>query len=89
MRSSKKNERGRSERGIRSIYNQLLKLLEKHGVVPFESIGETFDPELHEAVRGISTNEHPPDTVIAEFQKGYKMGDEVLRPARVGVAQKE
>jgi len=77
------------EEGLQSLYNQLLRILERHGVIPFESVGETFNPELHEAVLVISTDECPSETIIAEMQRGYKIGDEVLRPARVQVARND
>lgn len=77
------------EEGFQSLYNKLLRILERHGVIPFESVGETFNPELHEAVLVISTDEYPSETIIAEMQRGYKIGDEVLRPARVQVARND
>jgi len=77
------------EEGFQSLYNQLLRILERHGVIPFESVGETFNPELHEAFLVISTDDYPSETIIAEMQRGYKIGDEALRPARVQVARKD
>ena len=72
--------------GIEMIYNQLLKLLQRYEVKPIEAKNKEFDPNVHEAMQKIPTNEHKPGTVIAEMQKGYKYRDKILRPARVVVA---
>jgi molecular chaperone GrpE len=89
LSSSSSLEGGDLEGGLQSVYNQLLRILEQHGVIPFGSVGEKFNPEIHEAVLAISTDEYPSGTVIAEMQRGYKIRDEVLRPARVQVAQND
>jgi molecular chaperone GrpE len=73
--------------GMQAIHRKLLSLLEKHGITPLTSLGETFSPELHEAIGSVQTEEHEPGTVIDEVRRGYRWGDEVLRPARVRVAQ--
>ncbi len=52
-------------------------------------VGEKFDPNLHEAIIQTPTDEYTEETIINELQKGYKMGDKVLRPARVSVAVKQ
>jgi len=72
--------------GIEMIYNQLLKLLQKYDVKPIESENKEFDPNVHEAMQQVPTDEYKPGTVISEMQKGYKYRDKVLRPARVVVA---
>jgi len=51
--------------------------------------GQEFNPNFHDAVMQTPTNEYPEHTVIAELQKGYKLGDKVLRPALVNVATAE
>jgi molecular chaperone GrpE len=86
---SSSSEGGDLEEGLQSVYNQLLRILEQHGVIPFGSVGKKFNPEIHEAVLAISTDEYPSGTIIAEMQRGYKIGDELLRPARVQVAQND
>ncbi|MCI0628108.1 MAG: nucleotide exchange factor GrpE [Acidobacteria bacterium] len=73
--------------GLQVIHRKLLGLLEKHGVTPLRSLGEAFNPELHEAVGSVQSDKHEPGAVIDEVQRGYRWGDEVLRPARVRVAQ--
>lgn len=72
--------------GIEMIYKQLMQTLEKHQVRPIEATGATFNPEVHEALQHVPTADAPPDTVIAELQRGYMLRDRVLRPARVVVA---
>jgi molecular chaperone GrpE len=72
--------------GFELIYKQFKDILAKLGVESVESVGKTFDPHLHEAVTIEQTSEHEANTIIAEFQKGYKLGDQLLRPAQVKVA---
>ena len=59
------------------------------GLETIECVGEEFDPNFHEAVMQTPTSEQPEHTIIAELQKGYKLGDRVLRPALVNVATAE
>lgn len=68
------------------IYKQTIDTLAKLGLEPIEAQGKEFDPNFHDAVMQTPTNEHAPNTVIAELQKGYKLGDKVLRPSLVNVA---
>ena len=70
------------------LNKQLIDNLTKLGLEPIQSVGEKFDPNLHEAVMQTQTDEYPEETIIKELQKGYKMGDKVLRPAMVDVAVK-
>jgi len=72
--------------GIEMIYNQLMKLLQRHEVKPIKSENSEFDPNIHDAMQKIPSDEHKPGTVIQEIQKGYKYRDKILRPARVVVA---
>ena len=71
------------------LNKQLMDSLTKLGLEQIKCIGEQFDPNVHEAVMQTPTDEHPEDTVINELQKGYKLGDKVLRPAMVAVAVKQ
>ena len=73
--------------GARVIHQRLTDLLQAQGVVPYTSAGQPFDPALHEAVDVINTNQATPGVVLNELSHGYRWGDEVLRPARVRVAQ--
>ena len=72
--------------GIEMIYDQLIKLLQKYEVKPIETEKKEFDPNVHDAMQKVPTDEYKPGTVIQEIQKGYKYRDKVLRPARVIVA---
>jgi molecular chaperone GrpE len=73
--------------GARVIHQRLTDLLQAQGVVPYTSAGQPFDPMLHEAVDVINTDQATPGVVLNELSHGYRWGDEVLRPARVRVAQ--
>ncbi|MFY9554940.1 MAG: nucleotide exchange factor GrpE [Blastocatellia bacterium] len=73
--------------GFLAIHRKLMSLLEAQGVTPFDSVGETFDPELHEAIGSVQSDEYEPGVVVDEVQRGYRWGDELLRPARVRVAE--
>jgi molecular chaperone GrpE len=65
----------------------MLTVLARHGVARMEADGEPFDPELHEAVGTRDTEEAPPNTVVDVARAGYRIGDRVLRPARVVVSK--
>lgn len=71
------------------VHKQVCETLAKLGLEEIKAIGEEFDPNFHEAVMQTPTSEHPEHTVISELQKGYKMGDKVLRPTLVNVATAE
>ena len=73
--------------GMKLTQKMLLDAMVKHGVQVVEPQGENFDPNMHEAIKMEQTDEHPPGTVIAVFQKGYQLHDRVVRPARVVVAK--
>jgi molecular chaperone GrpE len=87
--SSLENSGGDAEalrHGVELIHKQFKDALTKFGLEPVEAIGKTFDPHLHEAVTIEPTDKHKENTVIEEFQRGYKIGDKLLRPAKVKVA---
>ena len=73
--------------GLQLLQRKLLNVLEAQGVTPLQSLGETFDPEFHDAIGTVQSEEFKPGTVADEVQRGYRWGDDVLRPARVRVAQ--
>jgi molecular chaperone GrpE len=73
--------------GVRAIHRRLLRQLETQGITQFASRGKTFDPNLHEAVASMDSDQYESGTVVDELQRGYRWGDEVLRPARVRVAR--
>jgi molecular chaperone GrpE len=72
--------------GFKLVQRKLIRILETHHIQPINTEGE-FDPNLHEAVTHEPSPDHQPNTIIAEVRKGYKIGDRVLRPALVRVAQ--
>ncbi len=74
-------------KGVLCIKGMFENFLRDSGVTEIKAIGEKFDPQIFEAV-GEEESEAEEDTVIAEVQKGYKMGDKVIRPAKVKVAKK-
>ena len=75
---------------VKECYNLAYKnfkdVLTRAGLEAIKAEGETFDPNFHEAVMQTPSTEHPEHTIIAELQKGYKLGDKVLRPTLVNVA---
>jgi molecular chaperone GrpE len=73
--------------GIRSIATTFQAALTNAGVEPISSVGEQFDPELHEAVDTEETGGEMDGKVIAEYSRGFRMGDRLLRPARVKVGR--
>ncbi len=74
--------------GVDMIGKQFLSFLDKHHVKPIEALGETFDPNLHEVLSQIESDEHDEDTIIDEFGKGYYIHDRVLIPSKVVTARK-
>jgi len=73
--------------GIRVLHRQLLGMLEAQGVRPFESVGQPFNPEVHEGIGSEQSENFETGTVTHEARRGYRWGEELLRPARVRVAQ--
>ena len=71
--------------GLRLIHQRFNNLLEAHGVTAFESEGQIFDPEIHEAVTMIDGDGEQSGTVYSEHRRGYLMNGKLLRPARVAV----
>jgi molecular chaperone GrpE len=73
--------------GVEMIFKQFLATLEKFNIKSFDSIGQAFDPEKHEAMAQQESGEYAENTVMEEFQKGYFLNDRLLRPARVVVSR--
>jgi molecular chaperone GrpE len=73
--------------GVRSIASSFQSALANAGVEPIESVGEEFNPELHEAVDTTETDAEMDGRVIEEYSRGFRMGDRLLRPARVKVGR--
>ena len=74
------------QQGMRMLQWQLNELLKAEGLTPLPSVGEPFDPYIHEATESVASEEYPEGVVIEEVRKGYRLGDETLRPARVKVS---
>jgi molecular chaperone GrpE len=74
--------------GVSLTEKQLRAALEKEGLSAIEAVGQKFDPNLHEAVAHEPSQDHEDDCVIAEFQKGYKLHDRVIRPSMVKVSRR-
>jgi len=72
--------------GVRNIHQKLLALLETLDVLPFDSVGTPFNPDLHEAVGVAEHKDIAPGTVVDELRRGYLWKNEFLRPAQVRVA---
>ena len=72
--------------GVQLILKQMDEALRSLNVHPVESVGEQFDPRIHEALGSIETPEHPDHQVLEEIRRGYKLRDKLLRPALVRIA---
>lgn len=72
--------------GVRMVLKQMVEILERNGLELIESLGKPFDPTVHEAVSQIVSDEVPKDSVAEEFQRGYKLGGQILRPSKVVVS---
>jgi molecular chaperone GrpE len=84
---SRDSERGRVEDGVRLVHRELQEALSKEGLEEIETNGH-FDPHVHEALLS-QPSEHDDGAILEVLQKGYRLGDRVLRPARVVVSQGE
>ncbi|WP_100372235.1 nucleotide exchange factor GrpE [Bacillus sp. FJAT-45037] len=71
--------------GMEMVYRQLQDTLKNEGVEVIETVGQTFDPHLHQAVIQVSEDGFETDQIVEELQKGYKLKDRVLRPSMVKV----
>lgn len=78
---------GQFVQGVKMIAQQFQAALQQVGVTAIESMGVAFDPELHEALQEVPNAEVPPQTIVAEMQKGYLLHDRLIRPARVVVSK--
>lgn len=74
--------------GLKAVDRQFKQVMEGQNVSRIPAVGEQFDPEIHEALALEPSEQHEDNTVIGELEAGYKMGDRVIRPARVRVARK-
>jgi molecular chaperone GrpE len=73
--------------GINMVLKQFQDTLKRLGIERLQSVGQAFDPNLHEAIQQLATSDFDPGTVAAEVQGGYRFGDKLIRPAMVVVAK--
>ena len=73
--------------GMDMVYRGLIDALKSEGVEVIEAVGKQFDPQIHQAVMQVEDAEFESNTIIEEFQKGYKLKDRVIRPSMVKVNQ--
>jgi molecular chaperone GrpE len=85
--SEKTNDAQSLVDGARLTLQGLLQRLGKFGVTTVESVGKPFDPAVHEAMLVVETDQHEPNQVVEEFQRGYLLNDRLVRPASVSVSK--
>ena len=72
-------------KGLQMVYDNLKELMHKYDVKPIVVVGKLFDPNAHEALMIVEGTDHPDNTVVEEFQKGYTLAGKVVRTAKVKV----
>ena len=73
--------------GVEMIFRQIEAALGKEGLKAIDAVGQPFDPNIHEAVLQVATDEHPENIILEELQKGYFLKEKVLRPSMVKVSK--
>jgi molecular chaperone GrpE len=74
-------------KGVELTHRQLIEQLRRRGVEAVDSVGQMFNPEMHEAVGSVPAEGRPDGEIVSEFRKGYRAGGRLLRPAMVQVAK--
>ncbi len=74
------------QQALRMVQWQMNEVLRSEGLAPVPTVGEPFNPYLHEAIEAVEDSDKPEGTIVEEVLKGYTLGDETLRPARVKVS---
>lgn len=74
------------KKGVELTFSQIQKAFEKLGVTEIAALGEAFDPNVHNAIKQVDDSDYDSDTVCEVFQKGYLLGDRLIRPAMVAVS---
>ena len=85
LASAEESEQHLAE-GVRLVHTELVGVLQRNGIEPFDPTGEAFDPEVHEALSTRPADGSDPGVVVDVMEKGYKLNGSVLRPARVVVS---
>ncbi|MBI5761695.1 MAG: nucleotide exchange factor GrpE [Planctomycetales bacterium] len=80
------NDLPQLSQGVQLVIKQFHDLLAKHSIQPIVAVGQPFDPNLHQALQQMPTNDHPPMTILAEYERGFVLHDRVVRPSTVIVA---
>lgn len=80
-------DKGQLQQTLRMLMWQMNEVLRAEGLNPIPTLGETFNPYVHEAVEAVESSEHPENVILEELRKGYTLGEETLRPARVKVSR--
>jgi len=75
-------------KGLQMVHGQFKDLLSSEGITEIKTVGEQFDPSLHEAITTEPAGDRPEGQIVAEIQKGYRIAEDLLRPAQVKVAAK-
>ncbi|MFB7812662.1 nucleotide exchange factor GrpE [Paenibacillus chitinolyticus] len=73
-------------KGIEMVYRQLDQVMTQEGLTPIEAVGQPFNPEFHQAIMQVESDEHEEGFVVEEVQKGYMLKDKVIRPSMVKVS---
>lgn len=74
------------QQALRMMQWQMNEVMRSEGIMPVPTVGEPFNPYLHEAIEAVENSDKPEGTIVEEVLKGYTLGDETLRPARVKVS---
>jgi len=72
--------------GMQMVLQQFQGIIAGHSVSPIEAVGETFDPNVHEAIQQRPSADHPPNIILDEVEQGFRMHDRVIRPSKVIVS---
>ncbi|MEC0247893.1 nucleotide exchange factor GrpE [Paenibacillus chitinolyticus] len=73
-------------KGIEMVYRQLGQLMTQEGLTPIEAVGQPFNPEFHQAIMQVESDDYEEGIVVEEVQKGYMLKDKVIRPSMVKVS---
>jgi molecular chaperone GrpE len=73
--------------GVEMTERELKNVLQRHGIVPVDALGQKLDPNLHQPMFEVETADQEPGIIVQELQTGYRIKDRLLRPALVGVAK--
>jgi len=79
-------DKAQLQQTLRMLHWQMNEVLRSEGLAPVATVGETFNPYIHEAIEAVESSDQPEGTIVEEARKGYTLGEETLRPARVKVS---